>query len=231
LTKQTKLDLATSQNPDSNPLLSVQAQIAQQRTVVIGTDECLKGDTFAGLIVAGVLIENPAIEQALQKLGVCDSKLITDSDIHSLATAIKASCPYVIKELYPIEYNTAIAQSSLTYTLNKLHTECAKQLTTIHRAKNPSAHITHIVDEFPGCTSGDIHMPRAESHYICVAAASILARDAGLKQFEQLSQVIGFTLPKGSTHVIEALLQLKRSGKKPELFVKKHFSNVKKIFP
>jgi ribonuclease HIII len=232
-TKQTKLDWAISQNntatPAPQPLPSIHMQIAQQQSVVVGTDECLKGDTFAGLIVAGVLIANPSIEEQLRKIGVADSKKINDEHIPSLATAIKTTCDYCVQELYPSDYNKAIESGSLTRTLNSLHSVCAQTLKAQYTQKHHGATITHIVDEFPGCACGDLRMPKAESLHLCVAAASILARDAGLKQFDQLSQVIGFTLPKGSTHVTEALLRLKRSGKKPELFVKMHFSNVKKI--
>ena len=63
--------------------------------------------------------------------------------------------------------------------------------------------------------------------YIEVAAASILARDAAVRQIERLSNEIGFTIPLGSTHVADALFQLKVSGKPPERFVKMHFKNVR----
>jgi ribonuclease HIII len=68
------------------------------------------------------------------------------------------------------------------------------------------------VDLYPGCTAGDIRVTDAESKYLAVAAASILARNAALDQFAQLEAMAGFPIPKGSSLVAPALNQLKASG-------------------
>ncbi len=200
----------------------------------IGSDESLKGDTFGGIVVAGVLVDDE-LKKALAAIGVADSKTLSAPRITLLAKQIKAICPYsIVKELEPVRYNE-YKQTSL---LNQLHAECAQELRAKHAKDNDLvfdtasaeemnfAAYTHIVDEFPGCTVGDIHKPKAESLYIEVAAASILARDAAVKQIDRLSKQLGFRAPLGSTHVAEALFQLKVSGKPPEYFVKMHFKNV-----
>ncbi|MBI2662234.1 hypothetical protein HYX11_02135 [Candidatus Woesearchaeota archaeon] len=183
---------------------------------IIGSDESLKGDTFGGLIVAAVKADNE-IRKKLMELGVADSKTLSDKEIIPLARKIKIIAPCEIRSLFPEEYNH---YQSITYLLNKLHQECASYL----------APGKHIVDKYPGCTVGDIQEEKAESKYVEVAAASILAREAALEQFNALSKLAGFILPKGSTHVQEALHELKKRSLDYKKFVKINFKNVPEFF-
>lgn len=182
---------------------------------MIGSDETLKGDTFGGIVVAAVLIPDDTIDS----LGIRDSKTISDMKIPILAQKIKDTYTYAVRSLFPVEYN----QYKQTELLNILHKQVADEIQTKPRQ-------IHVVDQYPGCQVGDIIETKAESKYLCVAAASIIARDEGLKQIEKLTQQAGFIIPKGSTHVSEALQQLKDSGLNPHLFVKLHFKNVQKFF-
>ncbi len=187
--------------------------------ILIGSDETLKGDTFGGLVVAGVALSSQRGEK-LTALGIVDSKKITDKKIQILAPIIKKHClAYDIQNIYPQMYN----QNTQTKLLNDLHKKVAENI-----KQNITEETIHVVDKYPGCTVGDIIVERAESQYLCVAAASILAREAGLEQLEILSSQIGFMIPKGSTHVKEALEKLKQSDKDPTFFVKLHFKNVQK---
>jgi ribonuclease HIII len=182
----------------------------------LGSDESLKGDTFGGIVVAGVAVTDELGVQ-LKRLGVDDSKRIPDERIDVLAMHIKQLCPHVIYSVYPTDYNT----HTLTKLLNQLHTDTRKELS------DSITILQHIVDEYPGCTAGTIRETKAESKYIEVAAASILARQAALLQIRELSRRAGFRLPLGSTHVSDALLKLKKSKLNPSDFVKMHFKNVK----
>ena len=86
-----------------------------------------------------------------------------------------------------------------------------------------------MVDKYPGCAVGDVAEEKAESKYVEVAAASVLARAAALKQLDYLSLQAGFTLPKGSTHVKLALHELQERKLEFRKFVKVHFANVKEF--
>ncbi|MBS3116367.1 hypothetical protein J4421_02100 [Candidatus Woesearchaeota archaeon] len=183
--------------------------------IIIGTDEVLKGDTFGGLVVAGVKADETT-RQRLLELGVKDSKLLADKEILLLAEKIKQIAPCEIRSLLPEEYNKEHNQTQL---LNQLHKECAEYL-------KPGK---HIVDQFPGCTVGAVITEQAESKYVEVAAASVIARATGLKQLNYLSALAGFDLPKGSTHVQEALLRLFGKHVAMEKFVKMDFRNVKRV--
>ncbi len=190
----------------------------KEEGIIIGTDESLKGDTFGGIVVAAVMADDN-VRQDLLALGVQDSKKIDDEDILWLAKAIERCTDHAIESLYPEEYN----HHTQTQLLNRMHALCAEKVRVKRKAM-------HVVDRYPGCTVGDIRTTHAEEKYLEVAAASILARNEALKQLAYLSKELCYPVPKGSTHVQEALEFLKKSGKEPKNFVKLHFKNVKAIF-
>ncbi|MBU0470216.1 MAG: hypothetical protein KKA62_06090 [Nanoarchaeota archaeon] len=182
---------------------------------IIGTDESLKGDTFGGLVVAGVKA-NEELRKKLNEIGVADSKTLSDREILLMAEKIKQLVPCEVKSLLPEEYNK---NGEITLMLNKLHKECADYLF-------PGK---HIVDKYPGCKVGDVQEEKADSKYVEVAAASVLARATALKQLDFLSVQVGFKLPKGSTHVRPALKELKEKKLNFKRFVKVDFNNVKEF--
>jgi len=193
-------------------------------TILIGSDESLKGDTFGGLTVAAVLT-TPEEEAKLTALGVTDSKKFTDIKIPLFAARIREICPYhCVCSIFPKEYN----DFSMTGLMNKYHRHCYEEVLqaflVAHKLDTP---VTHIVDKYPGATVGDILEIKAESKYVCVAAASILAREAALAQLRVLSERAGFVVPKGSTHVEDALIRLFASNLRVDEFVKLHFKNVR----
>jgi ribonuclease HIII len=182
---------------------------------IIGSDESLKGDTFGGLVVAAVKADKKMRDQ-LKEIGVADSKTLSDNEIVTMAEKIRKIVPCEVKSILPEEYNK---EGKVTLMLNKLHFQCAQYL-------QPGK---HVVDQYPGCNVGDIRETKAESKYIEVAAASVLARDAALKQFNYLSRLAKFPIPKGSTHVKLALHELKERGLDFNKFVKTSFRNVEEF--
>ncbi len=197
----------------------------KEKGTIIGSDEVLKGDTFGGLIVVAVKADERQ-RDILRKIGVKDSKKIPDSSIHGLAEDIKnalGKTNYSIYELYPERYNelTTDRKMSTTGLLNMMHTRTLGKLGQSDRV---------IVDQYPGCRIGiqkAESMTRAESKFIEVAAASIIARSEALIQLGNLSRDAGILLPKGSTHVKESLEILTDGGKDLRRFAKLHFRNVK----
>lgn len=190
-----------------------ETEFFKESGVVVGTDECLKGDSFGGIVVAGVKA-NDSERTYLKLIGVTDSKKLNDSDVKHLAGLIKKKVNYSIKEVMPEEYN----KHKMTDLLNVLHEQAMIELEPYDYA---------ITDKYPGARLSSKLETKAEVKYVEVAAASILARDAGLAQLEKLSKDLGFNVPKGSTHVKEAILTLKKSKKDYSRYVKLNFKNVK----
>jgi ribonuclease HIII len=191
---------------------------------IIGTDETLKGDTFGGLVVAGFLSDDRS-RKKLETMGVVDSKRLDDRVIVIMANNLMKRFPnsFYAKSVLPREYNSFLAKSSITTLLNFLHEECYRKLY--------AEGAIHIVDKFPGATVGQIIETKAESKYIEVAAASIIARYHGLEQMRKLELNAGFQIPMGSNDTRAALLKLKKDPHlDPADFVKLNFSNVREIF-
>lgn len=183
---------------------------------IIGSDEALKGDTFGGIVVAAVKADDK-IRSQLIEIGVADSKTFSDKEVLAMAEKIKRLVPCEIKSLLPEEYNKA--DGNVTALLNRLHQKVGNGL-------KPGQ---HIVDKYPGCRAGSLAVEKAESKYVEVAAASILARATGLKQLNFLSSLAGFPIPKGSSHVKLALHELQERKLDFKKFVKVGFGNVKEF--
>lgn len=183
---------------------------------LIGSDETLKGDTFGGLVVAAVKA-NDSIREELISIGVADSKTLRDTEIILIAEKIRNIASCEVRSILPYEYNHA--HKTITELLNYFHHEAAAYLL-------PGK---HVVDKYPGCAVGDVMVEKAESKYVEVAAASIIARAAALKQIDYLSVQAGFRLPLGSTHVQLALHELQDRKLDFTHFVKIDFKNVKEF--
>ena len=188
-----------------------QSSYRREEGWVIGSDESLKGDTFGGIVVAAVRADND-VRKKLKVLGVADSKKLADREILSLAEEVRKFDCCVIS-LLPGEYNAF--KGNQTRLLDKLHKDCAKLGSGLH-----------VVDKYPGCGVGDVRVTKGEEKYIEIAAASILARAAALEQFVELSERAGFPLPKGSTHVKDAIKIIKEKNLPLKDFLKVSFRNV-----
>ncbi|MBU0758024.1 MAG: hypothetical protein KKF44_08180 [Nanoarchaeota archaeon] len=202
-----------------------EAEKAVVSGTMIGTDETLKGDTFGGIVVCGFLADDE-IRTRLKELKVKDSKKLNNAEIACLAGQLISTFPkkYHVESLSPKEYNKLNSKRNVTEILDILHEKCFKKL-----AKN-MRNITHIVDEYPGCKVGKLRVKKAESKYVEVAAASIIARFEGLKQIRGLEDEAGFFIPMGSSHVEDGLMELKRKELDPVDYVKMRFKNVEKMF-
>ncbi len=177
----------------------------------VGTDEAGKGDYFGPLVVAGVRVlgEKPARE--LREIGVRDSKTLSVPAAMNLAQRITESVGSEntrIVVLSPQEYE--VRRKASDNNVNKLLAEVNIQI--FYELKDKVE--LFVVDEFGKAASSYVGprlppgvrlvvRPRAEDD-VAVAAASILARARYLEEMDALSKEMGFELPRGSTHVLEA---------------------------
>lgn len=177
----------------------------------VGTDEAGKGDYFGPLVVAGVRISGEEADEALRRIGVRDSKLLSTSQATRMAQQIEETLgpeSLCVLCLAPEEFERRRAEAgdNVNRLLGELNVEILDALC--------DGVEKFVVDEFakkarsyiqPGVPEGvalEVR-PRAEDD-AAVAAASILARARYLREMDQLSEWAGFTLPRGATHVKEA---------------------------
>jgi ribonuclease HIII len=201
----------TSQNKDSG----TRARSPGTRPILDGTprlgiDEAGKGDYFGPLVVAGVRITSSAKAKELQKMGVRDSKDIRASGIGSISERILETVgPENVRvvSLSPDEYE---ARRDAAGNVNRLLGELDAGI--ISELANEVGIV--VVDEFARSARDHLEpfvprgvklevRPRAEDD-AAVAAASIMARARQLQEIEDLSERVGFRLPLGATHVVDA---------------------------
>jgi ribonuclease HIII len=203
----------------------------------IGTDESGKGDYFGPLAVAGVLVtKETALE--LTRLGVRDSKQLSDTAIRTLAPAIKIICPHSVATITPREYNGLYPRMR---NLNRLLAWGHARVIEVILSNHPCSHA--ITDQFgderylndalleKGRQITLIQRAHAESDP-AVASASILARESFLKGLETLSLKYQIELPKGASQsVIEAGREfVSRHGKgKLKEVAKLHFATTQQL--
>lgn len=183
---------------------------------VIGSDEVGTGDFFGPVVVAACYVKKEQIK-TLRELGVRDSKLLKDSQIISLASKITSISPYSIMVLSNQKYNAMYQEGEVNLNIIKalLHNSVINSLLEkIDKEKDQVDAI--LVDEFvpkekyleyiskhPHVVSNIETVQKGESVHLAIAAASILARYAFLKQMNALSKEHGVTLLKGASEAVD----------------------------
>ncbi|MGR3973167.1 MAG: ribonuclease HIII [Candidatus Rhabdochlamydia sp.] len=203
----------------------------------IGGDEAGKGDFFGPLCIASVQGDSKVIE-ALIKLGVKDSKEMTDPHMRALAPQIQAAAPSKVIKIFPTKYNELYQSfQNLNHLLAwghaaaiadlSLQTGC-KEVLIDQFAKAPLVKIALLKKGFE---LNVVQRPKAESDPL-VAAASILARNAFLQGMDRLSEEAGFTLPKGAASIVikaaKRIVEQKGSDALSQ-FCKLHFKTTQEV--
>jgi ribonuclease HIII len=176
----------------------------------LGIDEAGKGDYFGPLVVAGVRVTRAETARKLQYIGVRDSKEIKAPSISRISgrilEAVGRNNVHVIS-LAPPEYESSrTAAGNINRLLGELDAKIMGKLVDEVEVV--------IVDEFARSARSYLEpfvpdgvrlevRTRAEDD-AAVAAASIVARARQLEEIERLSERVGFGLPLGATHVVEA---------------------------
>ncbi|MBS3946164.1 MAG: ribonuclease HIII [Melioribacter sp.] len=201
----------------------------------IGSDEVGKGDFFGPLVVAAVYVNNSS-KLALTKIGIRDSKDISDPQIKLFAKEIKSVIKndFEIVKINPDKYNELYDKfKNLNKLLDWAHSKAIENLIDNRECKYVitdkfGKKDLNLVSKYPDVNF--VAETKAEK-YIGVAAASILARTSFLEWFDsQLKK--GFKLPKGASGQVEdyakALIK-KISRDELKTIAKLHFKTYSKI--
>jgi ribonuclease HIII len=179
----------------------------------IGTDESGKGDYFGPLVVSGVLMDVHT-QPELEKIGVRDSKLLSDNRCRELAAEIRTLCRgrYEEVEISPERYNKLYEDfrkegKNLNHLLAWGHARAIENLLKHHPCTHAVAdqfgdeHYlqSHLMEK--GKQIHLIQVPKGERD-LAVAAASILSRDRFLARLEKLGQEVKMKLPKGASQTV-----------------------------
>lgn len=197
----------------------------------IGSDESGKGDYFGPLVTAAVFVNNKTSAE-LKRIGVKDSKELTDEKINNLADEILnvIGNNYSIKILIPIDYNKEYQKFN---NLNKLLRQCHFEVLSKLTQKTSCTKI--IVDKFSNeiinITNCEVIQTTKAERFTAVAAASILARSRFNDWFIK-KDIDGLYIPKGAVSgIVETgkMLVDKFGIDSLKQFGKLHFKTTKQI--
>ena len=211
-----------------------------QNLPLIGTDEVGNGSYFGGLAVVASFV-TPDQHDFLRKLGVGDSKTLTDQKIRQIAPILKEKIQHQALLLSPSKYNEVIGDRYNAVSVKvALHNQAIYLL--LQKGVQPEK---IVIDAFTSAKNYDKYLAqeanrfsnpisleeKAEGKYLAVAVSSIIARDLFLENLENLGRELGYQLPSGagtaSDKVASQILQA--YGMKGLNFCAKlHFKNTEK---
>lgn len=207
----------------------------------VGSDEVGTGDYFGPIVVTSAYVKKEDVEK-LEKLGVGDSKKITDDKIKKITPELIKIVKYRSMILTNKEYNEKYTKD---INMNKikaiLHNKVLYQLMT---EEKPNIDYI-VVDEFarenryyeylngiPNIQRNITFMTKAEDKNLAVASASIISRYIFLKEFDKLSDSVHIPLPKGAGHDVDKIgeeIVEKYGEEKLQEIAKVNFKNTDRI--
>lgn len=206
----------------------------------VGSDEVGTGDYFGPIVVSSTYVGKKDID-FLSKLGVTDSKKLTDERIRKIAPEIIKKIKYKSIILKNEEYNEKYSKEN---NMNKIKAIMHnKVLSLILDEVSKPEYI--IVDEFaresryysyleeiPNVVKGITFVTKAETKNLAVACASVISRYIFLEEFDKLCDTYHLPLPKGSGPNVDVIGQeaVEKYGKEIlDKIAKKNFSNTERI--
>ncbi|WP_188206362.1 ribonuclease HIII [Alkalibacillus aidingensis] len=233
-------NLKSSSNETSNRSKQLPEVLNQDH---IGSDEAGTGDYF-GPITVGAVYATAKQQELLRELGVKDSKSMNDDTITRIVKDIvKTDITYSTVTLHNEKYNQLKKQNwsqvqmkawmhhhAIQHVFNKLDHVSPSGI-VIDQFCQPEVYYNKVRATKAKPHENITFLTKAESKSTCVAAASMLARYRFVKEMDQLSKKVGFSLQKGASPKVDQ--QIKRIiNSKGEAFLnqigKVHFANTKK---
>lgn len=178
-----------------------------QNLPLIGTDEVGNGSYFGGLAVVASFV-TPDQHDFLRKLGVGDSKTLTDQKIRQIAPILKEKIQHQALLLSPSKYNEVIGNRYNAVSVKvALHNQAIYLL--LQKGVQPEK---IVIDAFTSAKNYDKYLAqeanrfsnpisleeKAEGKYLAVAVSSVIARDLFLENLENLGRELGYQLPSGA---------------------------------
>ncbi len=209
---------------------------------VIGSDETGTGDYFGPITVAACYV--PAEKVALIKeLGVKDSKMLTDEAMRKMAPDIMSAITYSVLVLKNEKYNQIQAKGwsqgkikallhnqALKHVLKKIE-PARPDYILIDQFAERGIYYNHIKNEKEIIRENVLFSTKAEQLHVSVAAASIIARYAFLKEMDRLTEIAQTTIPKGASSKVDevaAKIYMKHGEDFLKAITKWHFANTQK---
>lgn len=206
----------------------------------IGSDEVGTGDFFGPICVCAAYVTSKDINYII-KLGVKDSKKLSDDQIKDIAKRLIKKIPYSQVSLDNVKYNELVERKM---NMNEMKVKLHNQVLLNLKKKYPSVQ-NFFIDEFTSKKhyfdylkdTKDIvenlnFKTKGESYFPSVAVGSIIARYSFLQKMEKLSKKYGMEFPHGSSSRVDKFAKnfTKKFGlAELRKVVKTNFINYQKI--
>lgn len=209
---------------------------------VLGSDETGTGDYFGPITVAASFVSAEQVE-LVKALGVKDSKMLTDDIMRKMAPDLMATLTHSVLVLKNEKYNDIQSRGSSQGKIKALmHNQALKHVLKKMDSVKPAyilidqfaergIYYNHIKTEKEIVRENVLFSTKAEQLHVAVAAASIIARYAFLKEMDRLTEIAGTTIPKGASAKVDeiaAKIYLKHGEEFLKSITKWHFANTGK---
>ncbi|MBD7943625.1 ribonuclease HIII [Psychrobacillus sp. Sa2BUA9] len=209
---------------------------------VIGSDETGTGDYFGPITVAACYVPAHQVE-LVRELGVKDSKMLTDELMRRIAPDLMKTLSHSVLVLKNEKYNeiqgrgwsqgkikAMMHNQALKHVLNKIEPEKPAYI-LIDQFAERGIYYNHIKMEKEIIRENVLFSTKAEQLHVSVAAASIIARYAFLKEMDRLTEIAHTTIPKGASAKVDetaAKIYFKHGEEFLKSITKWHFANTQK---
>ena len=215
---------------------------------IIGCDETGVGDYLTPIVAAAVFIEKNQVDELI-KLGIKDSKTLSDSKIKELFLIIKDKIKFRINHLTQKGYNNLNKYLNAHEIKMFLHLKSITQLETLDKVDEDFI----LLDQFASLENINKYYEnlmlskslktdeinkavylseKAETKHVAVACASIVARNHFLKMMEEQESECNMKFPLGTNELVEkaAIDFCNKFGRKALYEIAKiNFKTTKKI--
>lgn len=183
--------------------------VSGQNMPLIGSDEVGNGSYFGGLAVVASFV-TPDDHALLKKLGVDDSKNLTDSKIRQIAPVLENNIKHKALLLSPQKYNQVVGKGKMHNAVSvkvALHNQAIYLLLqdgvkpekividAFTSRQNYQKYLKSEANQFANPLTLE---EKAEGKYLAVAVSSIIARNLFLENLDKLSQEVQYKLPSGA---------------------------------
>ncbi len=233
-----KLEFKEAGSKDNKKKTTINQKVYYSNS--IGSDETGTGDYFGPIVVTAAYVTKENIP-FLEKLGVKDSKKMTDEHIIKIIPEIKKKIPYASMILTNENYNKNHKENMNLNTMKAvLHNKVLLSLTEKY---NDYDYI--VVDQFaepyiyyrylkniPKVQRNITFLTKAEDQCLAVACGAIISRYILIQEFDKLSKELGISIPKGAGENVDkigAQLVKKYGAQLLNKIAKTNFKNTEKI--
>jgi len=235
-----KLEVTNSDSKEKKEKVKVEVDPKYYNASTIGSDEVGTGDFFGPIVVTSAYVNKSDIG-FLEKLGIKDSKKLTDDKIREivpqLIKRIKYESIVLSNKEYNDKYSEDINMNKIKAILhNKVLVSLTNQITdyeyvVVDEFAKPYVYYNYL-KSVPNVYRKITFMTKGEDKVLSVACASVISRFIFINEMDRLSHELGTVLPKGASDLVDktgADIVNKFGFDKLKEIAKLNFKNTSKI--